>query len=262
MNTPGNQLIKEVAALRQKKVRDESGLILVEGRHPIEEAVRAGLMPKHYFVLEPHPTDGLPSVSLVVAPFAVDEKQMGRMATTDSPPPCLAVFERPVLKPQVQGSFVLVLDRIQDPGNLGTLIRSAVAFGVETVILTEESAEPYNPKVIRASAGLVFAVSVIGWSYPALMELLTDDTWNVYGTTGQSGALSYREVDYYGRCALVLGNEGAGISEKLMQVPGMRLLTIPMAHAVESLNVAISGSIIMAEAAARRKAMQPLGREG
>lgn len=262
MNTPTNQLIKDIASLSQKKARDESRLILVEGRHPIEEAVRAGLVMRHYFVMSSHPAGGLPSVSIGVAPYLADEKQMSRMATTDSPPPCLAVFERPESNMDLKGSFALILDRIQDPGNLGTLIRSAVAFGVETLILSEESAEPYNPKVIRASAGLVFTIPILILDRHSIVELLSASEWTVYGTTGQPGARSYREVDYHGRCAIVLGNEGVGISDDFKHLESMQWLTIPMAEKVESLNVAISGSIIMAEAAACRKVLRAAGREG
>ncbi len=260
MKTPSSQLIKDIAALRQKKARDAAGLILVEGRHPIEEALKAGLVLRHIFV-QPDEPGGLPAIPLPVEPFAGDEKSMARMASTDSAPPCLAVFERPALRKDVPGSFVLALDEIQDPGNLGTLIRSAIAFGVDAVMLTEGSVEPYNPKVIRASAGLVFAVPIISKKRAAFSAEFANG-WTIYATTGQPQARSYREVEYAGPCVIVLGNEGRGISEALLQGCKVQPLTIPMTEAVESLNVAISGSIVLAEAAARRKAMQPAGQGG
>jgi TrmH family RNA methyltransferase len=261
MNTPGNQLIKEVAALRQKKAREETGLILVEGRHPIEEACRAGLRIKHYFIAEHAPSEGLPMVAVPVEPYMLDEKQMARIATTDSAPPCLAVFARPQPVSTQAGSFVLVLDRIQDPGNLGTLIRSAIAFGVESVLLTDDSVEMYSPKVIRASAGLVFALPMLVASRQEWIRQLSEPGWTVYGTTGHAHAESYRAVHYEGHCAIVLGNEGTGLADAWKQIP-MRLLTIPMSNRVESLNVAISGAIILAEASARRKALQAAGQGG
>ena len=160
MKTPSSQQVKDVAALKQRKFREESGVILVEGRHPIEEALRAGLSLRQLFILPEHP-GGYPAVAFPVEPFSVDEKSMARMATTDSPPPCLGVFERPEPLKKLAGSLILLLDGIQDPGNLGTLIRSAVAFGVDSVVLTDDGVEPYNPKVIRSTAGLVFAVPVL-----------------------------------------------------------------------------------------------------
>jgi len=251
MNTPTSALIKEMAALRQKKGREESGLILVEGRHPIEEALRAGLALRHVFVMPTHPGHQ-PTEQYAQTPYMVDEKTMRRLCTTDSPPPCLAIFERPAPPERFEGSLALVLDSIQDPGNLGTLIRSAIAFGVDGVILTGEMVEPFNPKVIRASAGLVFFVPMFSAKQGDLDNLLAGDDWKIYATTGHAGAQHYREVDYAGRCAIVLGNEGRGVSDNLFSGRAVHPLTIPMAPAVESLNVAISGSIIMAEAAARR----------
>lgn len=248
---PSLALIKETAALRQKKGRDESGLILVEGRHPIEEAIRAGLRMKFIFLLPTH-AGHLPAERYPLEPYLIDEKTMRRFCTTDSPPPCLAVFERPMLPGHFNGSLALVLDSIQDPGNLGTLIRSAIAFGVDGVILTGEMVEPYNPKVIRASAGLVFSLPIFSVEHTALSGLLEAPDWKIYATTGHAEALNYRAADYTGRCAIVLGNEGRGVSGNLFSDRVVQALTIPMADSVESLNVAISGSIILAEASARR----------
>lgn len=238
--------------LRQKKGRDESGLILVEGRHPIEEAIRAGLTLREIFVQPTHPGH-LPAEHDPQVPYQVDEKTMSRLCSTDSPPPCLAAFERPAFQKQFQGNLALVLDSIQDPGNLGTLVRSAIAFCVDGVILTGDMVDPYNPKVIRASAGLIFAVPVFSVPHCELDALLGPENWNIYATTGHSGAQDYRAADYTGRCAIVLGNEGRGVSGNLFAGRGMHALTIPMTATVESLNVAISGSIILAEVAARRR---------
>jgi TrmH family RNA methyltransferase len=260
MNLPSLAIIKEVAALRQKKGRDESGLILVEGRHPIEEAIRAGLKLKYAFVLPTHPGH-LPGEAYSQTACIVDEKTMRRFCTTDSPPPCLAIFERPMPPGHFHGALALVLDSIQDPGNLGTLIRSAIAFGVDGVILTGDWVEPYSPMVIRASAGLVFMLPVFGVEQTALSGLLSAEDWKIYATTGQAQAMHYREVDYTGRCAIVLGNEGRGISDNLFPNREVQALTIPMAAVVESLNVAISGSVIMAEASVRRGMLESQARE-
>lgn len=247
-------IIKEVAALRQKKFRDESGLILVEGRHPIEEALRADLTMHRFFILPARP-DGLPALATPLPPEVVDERTMGRMASTDSPPPCLAVFERPGLHRQLTGELILVLDGIQDPGNLGALFRSAVGFGADMIVLAGECADPFSPKVIRASAGLVFAIPVLPCDRTAIPDLLPDRKdpgWKIYATTGHPDALHYRQADYAGRCLIILGNEGTGVSDALLTALPLQLLTIPMSARVESLNVAISGAIILSEASARR----------
>jgi TrmH family RNA methyltransferase len=257
MKAPSHQLIKDVAALKQKKFRDERGLILVEGRHPIEEALQAGLSMREAFVLADQPPGSLPNAVWPNAPMVVDETTMARMGSTSSAPPCLAVFEKPKPVTRVQGDFVLLLDSLQDPGNLGTLIRSAVAFGADSVVLAGDSVEPTNPKVIRASAGLIFALPVLACKHDVLPEIFPAGDWTVYTTTGAPEALPYRAADYSGRCVIALGNEGRGVSPGLFANRPVRTLTIPMDTRVESLNVAVSGSIILAEAAARRKAEFP-----
>jgi TrmH family RNA methyltransferase len=286
MTLPSQQLIKDVAALARKKQREETGCILVEGRHPIEEAIRAGLIMKYAFIqadyaelallhnengdsmqtkslsentLAPtHKANSLPKELFPASPYVVDASQMARMASTDSPPPCLAVFEAPKSYLQTQATSILVLDSIQDPGNLGTLLRSALAFGVEAVILAGDCVEAYNPKVIRASAGLVFALPVLSCCIERTAEFFATADWTVYATTGNAGALSYRAANYTGHCAIILGNEGRGVSPALLESLPVQALTVPMTPQVESLNVAISGSIILAEAATQRGLCAPV----
>lgn len=256
MSLPTQQHVKDTANLKQKKFRDDSNLILVEGRHPIEEAWKAGLQLKHWFIQKDAPANSLPNVDLKPAAFVVDEKQMAKLGSTTSAPPCLAVFETPVSSQTITGDLLLILDDLQDPGNLGTLIRSAIAFGFDSVVLTNESVEPWNPKVIRSSAGLVFAIPVLRLSKAELLKQLSNSAYTLYATTGKPGSLSYRNADYDQPCAIVLGNEGRGVSNDLLNHPKAQALTIPMDDRVESLNVGISGSIILAEVAAHRNALQ------
>lgn len=248
------QLIKDTAALKQKKHRDVEGLLLVEGRHPIEEAHKAGLTLRHWFILADTLAESLPKGMLPLPAFQVNAQQMAKMATTASVPPCLAVFDSPqkIHWPEALADFVVILDGVQDPGNVGTLIRSALAFGADALLLTNDSAEPYSPKVIRASAGLVFALPIAIVSASALLTQLERCGYTLWATTGHGDAVPYRQADFRGRCALVLGNEGRGVSDAFLNHSQARRLTIPMHAAVESLNVGISGSIVLAEAAAQR----------
>lgn len=255
IESPSNPFIKEAATLHQRKHREAKGVVLVEGLHPLEEAARAGLSIYQLFLLEedlPRPT--LPDTIQI----QVSERVMAKLATTDSPPPCVATVERPPVKTigdiDAPAPLLMVLDQIQDPGNLGTLLRSARAFGVDAAVLTAGSVDPYNPKVIRGSAGLVFSLPIIQSpaSLPELLDELAAASYKTYTTSGRPDqAASYRDVDYDGPCALVLGNEGAGLPDDLA-ARGLQWITIPMAGEVESLNVAVSGSIILSEAAARR----------
>ena len=247
MLTPTAAQIKDTAALKTRKGRDEAGHILVEGRHPVEEALAAGLAPISLWYRE---GEDAPHLDLhATLCYRVDEAGMGRISSTDSAPPCVGVFERPAVR-TLPGSArrVLLLDGLQDPGNLGTLIRSAVAFGVDAVVLTENSVEIFSPKVIRASAGLVFALPVMAWNNNGIRKAFGGDWQRLVTRTGEA-VPAYQEIDYSRPTVLVLGNEGHGISEDLFGDLPIQPVTIPMAARVESLNVAISGSIIMAYAA-------------
>jgi TrmH family RNA methyltransferase len=259
IESPSNPLIQSVAVLHRSSERAQTGLLLVEGKHPIEEALAAGLTMRHGFHLESVDTPtGWPEAARVT----VSERAMARMATTDSPPPHLAVFEAPSAEAVAarwqtalhQGTpLVLVLDRLQDPGNAGTLIRSAVAFGVTGVLAMEGTVDLTSPKVIRASAGLVFALPLLQKATSESLSSLIEAGCRLLGTTGAVGTPSYRSVSFREPCALVLGNEGQGLSPAFSQTPNWQLVTIPMAERVESLNVGVSGSIILAEAAAQRR---------
>ncbi len=255
IESPSNPFIKEAATLHQRKHRDAKGVVLVEGLHPLEEAARAGLAIYQLFLLqEDLPRPPLPDTIQI----QVSERVMAKLATTDSPPPCVATVERPPVRAvsdiEAPAPLLLVLDQIQDPGNLGTLLRSARAFGVDAAVLTAGSVDPYNPKVIRGSAGLVFSLPIVQSqaSLPGLLDELAAASYRIYATSGSPDqAVSYRNVDYGGPCAIVLGNEGTGLPGGLA-ARGLQWITIPMSAGTESLNVGVSGSIILAEAAAQR----------
>lgn len=258
-----NPLIIQLATLKTKKGREAEGLVLVEGPHPIEEALAAELELVHLFVRPGTPLPGPLPPGLT--PITVPEHVMKKLASTDSPPPIIAAVRPPTLSPEsvlnLPAPLFLVLDGVQDPGNLGTLIRSAVAFGVSAILLTPGTVDPMSPKVIRASAGLVFALPVVAWTEPTekLLETLQAKNVSVYGTSGHpEQAQDFRSVQYQGAAALLLGQEGGGLrSETLGHASAT--VTIPMHPRVESLNVGVSGSIILAEAARQRGTIEVEG---
>lgn len=267
--SPAHPRVKAVAALAQKKARDEAQLLLVEGRFPIEEALRAGLRPSALYTLERTPPPANWPASAPV--FRASEAAMGKMATTDSPPPHLATFTAPArasletaMGDRWGGApLLLALDEIRDPGNIGALMRSAAAFGVDAVLATPRTAECLSPKVIRASAGLVFRLCVIPveMSLPALLTTLSQRGVSIRLTRGAGSdgppPAHYREVSYRGACAIALGNEGRGLDADDESPPGSVWTTIPMATGVDSLNVAMCGAILLAEAADQRQRGRP-----
>jgi TrmH family RNA methyltransferase len=237
IDSPQNPRIQEAAKLHQAKYRRETGLILIEGPHPVAEAQAAGLTLHTVFTLDPPTTPQGVQVS---------ERAMARLASTQSPPPVVAVAQAPTLTepatllahPQ---ALVLVLAGLQDPGNVGTLIRSACAFGATAVWLTPEGADPFQPKVIRSTAGLLFRLPVAVAPLPQQFPI---PAWVASAHSG----VPYRQASFSGPTVLLLGAEGPGLDI----LPDTQGLTIPMAEGVESLNVAVSGSLLLAEAAHQR----------
>jgi TrmH family RNA methyltransferase len=147
-----------------------------------------------------------------------------------------------------------VLDAIADPGNLGTILRSAEASGADLVVLTPGSVDPYNPKVVRSSAGALFHVPVV----EATLDAVVASGLTTIGTTSHDAAdrtvLSHTEVDFSGRVALVMGNEAAGLPDEWSDSAGpiRRWVTIPHVGRSESLNVAMATTVLAFEAARQR----------
>jgi RNA methyltransferase, TrmH family len=265
------QLLKQVASLKLKKNRLLSGQLLVEGLHPVEEALQAGLEPLHLFSvvkIAGQPERVLSQLNQMT-PFnvgalhhQVSASEMSRMATTDSPPPWLGVFRQAETEPQqnkpAEGAVVVLLDGLQAPGNVGTIIRSACALGADALVLTGDSAEPYSPKVIRASSGLVFKIPVWQPSAKQVLQWLQETVAPVFLTTGQPEAKSYRKASYAQGCILLFGNEGAGVNtawyQNIQTIQPVQPITIPTSPEVESLNVAMSAAIILAEVYAQKQA--------
>jgi TrmH family RNA methyltransferase len=256
LNDDGLWSIKDIAGLSQRKNREKSHRILVEGKHPIEEALKAKLPIHQVFVLEGSSENSLPDMLCPVNPQEVDAKTMSRLADAQSPPPCLAVFSQPeALKSEslksVEG-LIVVLDEVQDPGNLGTLIRSSVAFGASAIVLMGNTVDNYNPKVIRASAGLQFALPIFKMSHETFTELANQNDAPVYITSSHVEETLY-SVNFKKNCHIILGNEGNGIDPDFAEsLSNAQYITIPMSPRVESLNVAICGSIVLAFAAAQQ----------
>jgi TrmH family RNA methyltransferase len=151
----------------------------------------------------------------------------------------------------LRASLLLVGCELQDPGNLGTLLRSAEAFGVEGLVLTRTSVNPWNEKVIRGSAGSIFRVPCLsGFESLELLRNLERNGFRFVAATPKSG-IDFREADFQGRFALILGNEGKGLSEEVLTRVQTKI-RIPMTPGIESLNVAVAASIILCEAARQR----------
>jgi RNA methyltransferase, TrmH family len=164
-----------------------------------------------------------------------------------------AIFRTPA--PHATAPLILVLAGLQDPGNVGTLLRSAEAFAASGVLLLPGTASPWNPKALRASAGSAFRVPAVNVTETDALGLLARHNIPAIAAVAREG-MPVNEAPLANACALLIGNEGAGLSDKLIARAAHRI-TIPMPGNVESLNAAIAGSLLLYEAARQRREPRP-----
>jgi len=222
-----NQLIKDMSKLHQKKYRDELGLFLIEGYHLYEEALKMDVI-KTVFT-----TDDIIQGHNVIH---VSQSVLEKLTKTNNPPKIVCVCHK--IKREKVYDRVLILEGIQDPGNLGTLLRSALAFGFKTVIL-DNTVDIYNPKVIRSTQGAMFKLNFIEMNTLDFMILHRD--FEYLGTSLKGENITSIKVSK--KVAVILGNEGNGLSLDVLK-KSTKNITIEI-NEVESLNVGVAGSIIM-----------------
>ncbi len=269
-----NPLVKRMRALHGAKGRREAGLLLLEGTHLLQEVMRLGLNPQELLCTEPWLERHRPLVDALlpgVRAVLVSAEVMDAVATTAHPDGVVLTVEPPA-PPARPASFVLALDRLQDPGNLGTLMRTALAAGVEALWLAE-GADPLQPKVLRASAGAALALPLLRTDAAGLEQRLRQQAVDgvqivaaVVADPADAGALPaqgapvpYWQLDWTRPTALLLGNEGAGLAPELQALATCRV-TIPHSPAVESLNVAVAAAPLLLER--WRQRLQDSGRSG
>lgn len=288
-----NQRVKEVANLKQKKYRTESGTFFVEGLRAVQEAVQyADVTELFYTEAEAGRLDEiLKAAGNVPADtkeksenkknanhnnagtakkrneaangirmYQVDEKVMAKLSDTKAPQGVLAVIRTPEqnlrqLRPGTasdNNAPVIILDRVQDPGNLGTIIRTADAVGALGLILLEGCVDAYSPKVVRASMGSLFHLPVV--QDVTAEEALTWCYRNGYepAATALKNAQNVYKADISKKMAFLFGNEANGVAEELQAAAETRLF-IPMAGLAESMNVAMAAGIILFEGLRQRK---------
>ncbi len=211
-------------------------MFVVEGIGLLRQAVEAGWSVEGCYV-SPGTTVDLDVEAHELAPNVIE-----RVASTESPQPFLAVVSMRAAVLPDDATFVLVADRLADPGNAGTIIRSAEAAGADAVILTPGSVDPYNPKVVRASAGSLFRVPVV----EATLESLAG--FRRLGASSHRGD-AYTDPVYHGRVAVVVGNEAHGLDDNAAVD---QWITIAHAGPAESLNVAMAATVLVFEVARQR----------
>ena len=232
-----NKHIKEISKLKEKKYRDASDCFLVETKHLVLEAYKAGLIKE--LILE---QDEM--FPLDIKPLYVTKEVLKKISSLESPSNVMAlVYKRK--KEKDLGEKILILDRIQDPGNFGAIIRSAVAFNIDTIICSNDTVDLYNPKVIRASQGMMFHIPIIFADTKKIIKDLKQKDYKIIGTKVTNGH-DVRTSSIYSHFALVIGNEGQGISKEIDELCD-EYLYIKMNENCESLNASVAASILLYE---------------
>lgn len=234
-----NDRIKNYIKLKDKKYRKRTNTFIVEGLHLVLEAYKSGNLIE--LIIEKD--EVLP---LDVPTIFVTNDIINKISSLDTPVTVLGLCKILDNK-ELVGNKILMLDGIQDPGNLGTIIRSSVAFNVDTIVLGEDTVDLYNPKVVRATQGMMFHINIINRSLAPVIKELKEKEIPIYGTKVEYGedVRRFPIKDKKSYC-LVMGNEGSGVREDVLDLCD-KFIYIDMNEHVESLNVSIATSIILYE---------------
>ena len=231
-----NPKIKQIKKLNNKKYRDKCSKFLVEGEHLVLEAYKTGYLEELIierdvlFPLDVETTYVTNNVINYISELKTPQKIMGICRKVSS---------------EEYGDRILILDDIQDPGNLGTIIRSCVAFNIDTIILSENCVDLYNSKVIRGSQGLLFHINIVRKDLLLELPKLQDQGYKIYGTRVTYGK-NLKEITKTEKFAIIMGNEGNGMSEEICELCD-EFIYICMNDKCESLNVGVATSVILYE---------------
>ena len=228
-----NEKVVYWAKLKMKKYRDIEHLFIVESRHLVEEAIKKGIV-QEIITTEDYQSD--------YPTYNVTPEIMKRISSLISPPSLMAVCK--YIAPSDITGNVLLLDKIQDPGNLGTIISSAIAFNFQTIIASSDTVDFYNDKVIRSSEGMLFNINFIRANLLEMIPILKEKGYYVLGTDVIKG-FDIRKIKKE-NVAIIIGNEGQGMSFDIRKACD-GFVNIPMNNRCESLNAAVASSIIMYE---------------
>lgn len=254
-----NALVKDLRKAFSRGEPTEQGAVAIEGVRIIEEAIRSGLRFQAVFFSESgrkHAARLLPQISGQTEALLLPDDVFLSAVSTESPQGVAALVKlKPVklehLLEQTGGVPLLVaVAGIQDPGNLGTIIRSAEAFAARGVLLGEKTVHPSNPKVVRASAGSVFREPLIAVKLEEAIQRMKQEGLRVVASSSHKGKPLY-EADFTGPLALLIGSEGAGLPAEILSQAD-ELVTIPHSPRVESLNAGMAAAILLYEVSRQR----------
>jgi TrmH family RNA methyltransferase len=238
----------------QAKQRREEGAFVIEGVRLAEEALKAGWTPRFVLYTAELSDRGQAVLDGLKQNGAVAEEAAPHVlkaaADTDNPQGILAVIEQRRLPLPEKLDFVLVLDQMRDPGNLGTILRTATAAGAQAVLLSPGSVDPFSPKVVRSGMGAHFRLPVLQLRWEEIRSVLMKAGLQIY--LAEATAIEgYDQVDFRKPFALIVGGEAAGAGSEARRLPALSV-TIPMPGGTESLNAAVAAAVLLYEAVRQR----------
>ncbi len=250
ISSTSNVAVKQIRRLQSdRRARLREGLFVAEGERWLRDVIASGVTPQAIYVRDSAELRLTPLLSQFACPITtVTEAVMRAMSDVSTPPGVLLVMAKPTLPFPEHSTFLLVLDAVQTPGNLGTMLRTASAAGVEGVILAPGCVDPFNPKVVRGTMGALLRLPLLSAEWDTIATQL--DGMDVLIASSES-ELIYADWDWEKRTAIVIGNEANGPSAAAWALG--RGVQIPMANQTESLNAAMAAGILMFEGARQRR---------
>jgi len=248
-----NERVKYIRSLARRRVRQREGRFVVEGTRLVSEVVRAGIRPALLFYTQAwaETSEGQHVLSSLPPPqegdWLVSEAVLAACADTQTPQGVVAVL--PWVETPPRPGLILILDCLRDPGNLGTILRSAEAAGVGLVCLAPGSVDPYNPKVVRGAMGAHFRLPLVSLDWPAIAERVAG---RAVWLADAAGEVAYDAVDWTRPSALIVGGEAAGVGPDASALATGRV-SIPMVGGAESLNAAMAATVLLFEAARHQR---------
>lgn len=243
--SPQNEYLKKIGKLKQRKYRDSFGLFVTEGERACREAAASDFAIESLIMAESY-YDGHRQAFCNIDRVITTDRIFAALCDTKTPQGVLAVVRIPEPPKMLCGEKYIYLDRIQDPGNAGTIIRSADAFGFDGILFSPESVDVFSPKVIRSAMGSVFHLMMMPEVSPLFLEQAKQSGYFITASALYGASVDIRHMHVKKKQIFVIGNEGNGVSDRILKLAD-EIVHIPMSGAAESLNAGVAASILMYE---------------
>ena len=242
-----NQLIKEVKKLKDKRYRDESGRFFIEGYRFVEEAFKAKARVQKLLISQKH-FDKYKNIFIDIDEsnvFVIKDSLFSDICDTETPQGIAAIVNKKSYEDTIEKGLFVLVDKVQDPGNLGTIIRTAHAAGAKGIIYTSGTVDPYNEKTLRSTMGSIFYIPIIEDKNLQKVSAMKAQDYKIVASSLEASE-NFFDVLYGTKVVIAVGNEGKGISDEVFALSDLKV-KIPMPGGAESLNASVAASIMIYE---------------